>query len=61
MFAENIEKVAAKYHECEEARRIVEFCREEGRGIARPVIRPSGIHPLLQEDQEFFGQAIAEA
>lgn len=61
MFAANLEHVAGKYQDCEEAKRIVEFCREEGRGIARPVIRPSGAHPLLWEDREFFGRAIAEA
>lgn len=61
MFAENLKHVAARYPDCEEAHRILTFCREGGRGIARPVIRPSGAHPLFWEEQEFFGQAIAEA
>lgn len=61
MFAENLEHVASKYAGHEEAARIVEFCRDGGRGLARPIIRPSGAHPMFWEDDEFFGQAIAEA
>jgi UDP-N-acetylglucosamine acyltransferase len=61
MFAENLEAVAEAYRGCEEARRIVAFCRKGERGLARPRIRPSGIHSGSLDEIDFFGRAISEA
>lgn len=59
-FARNLEEVAVRYEGIAEAERIVEFCRDGRRGIARPRVRPARSAVKTPEEHD-FGQYIAEA